>query len=211
MKKQQHGFALIEVMVTAVILVIGISGMGLLLLKSIQSSQDNAQKSQGMWIVQDLAGRMRANPEGMRANAYETDAAIACDAIKMCSDYINNANQSAASDTCNPAEMATYDLWVTICGISDAISITVPGPIGPDGPEPDSEYFLYDSPSDFILNPVLNIDCTNTIARASTSTGLPDCVQYFIDLTWSTKLQQGAATADDRVFQSRYSMVLELN
>jgi type IV pilus modification protein PilV len=211
MKNLQRGFAMIEVMVTAVILVIGISGMGLLLLKSIQSSQDNAQKSQGMWIVQDLAGRMRANSEGMRAKAYETDAVISCDPIKMCSDYINNANASQASATCDAAEMATFDLWVTICGISDEISITVPGAIGPGGPEPDSEYFLYDSPSDFILNPVLNIDCTNTIARVSTSTAQPDCVQYFIGLTWDTKLQQGAATADDRVFQSQYSMVLELN
>jgi type IV pilus modification protein PilV len=211
MKKQQHGFALIEVMVTAVILVIGISGMGLLLLKSIQSSQDNAQKSQGMWIVQDLAGRMRANSEGMRAGAYETDQAITCDPIKMCSDYNNSDNTSQASATCNSAEMATYDLWVTTCGISDAISITVPGVIGPDGPEPDSEYFLYDSPSDFILNPVLNIDCTVNIPRVSTSTAQPDCVQYFIDLKWDTKLQQGAAAADDRVFESRYSMILELN
>lgn len=197
MKHQQHGFAMIEVLVTAVILAIGISGMGVLLLKSVQSSQDNSQKSQGMWIVQDLVGRMRSNPEGMRAKAYETSGAFDCAPIKACSVYNNNGFEP--SQSCSTSQMASFDNWVSVCGANSTIFNAV------------SSEFLYDSPSDFIINPILDVSCTNTTSRVSTYTGQADCVQYFIQLTWSTKLQQGAPNEDDRVFQSSFSMVLESN
>lgn len=188
---------MIEILVTAVILAIGISGMGVLLLKSVQSSQDNSQKSQGMWIVQDFVGRMRANSEGARAKDYESAGAVDCsDAVTMCADY-NNGNRMPSA-TCNSQEMATYDRWISVCGI-DKSDVE------------DEDNLFFSSPSDFILNPILTVTCTNTSTRVSTYTGLPDCVQYFIELEWDTKLQQGAPDEDDRTYKSQYSMVVELN
>jgi type IV pilus modification protein PilV len=194
---RQNGFAMIEIMVTAVILAIGISGMGVLLLKSIQSSQDNSQKSQGMWIVQDLVGRMRANSEGMRAKAYETSGAVNCTQVKMCSDYNDDGFKS--SESCTTREMANFDRWITACGVSAQVYDAA------------SDTYLYDSPADSIINPELNVTCTDTTDRTSSYSGEDDCVRYFIELTWDTKLQQGAPDAADRTFKSQFSMVMESN
>lgn len=70
LRNKQTGFAMIEIMVTVVIIAIAISGMGLLLLRAVQGTQDSAQLSQGMWIVQDYVGRIRANPDGAKGGFY---------------------------------------------------------------------------------------------------------------------------------------------
>ncbi len=44
--KPEHGFAMIEALVTALIVAIGVSGVGVLLMRAIQGTQDSAQLSQ---------------------------------------------------------------------------------------------------------------------------------------------------------------------
>lgn len=188
---KQHGFAMVEVLVTAVILAIGISGMGVLLLKTIQGTQDNAQRSQGMWIVQDLVGRIRANPDGAKLNGYIVAANPNCgsEPLKMCADYINNGVEVAGVD-CEPLEMAAYDVWVTMCGFDD-----------PPAGSPDDK--IFDTPAEFVAAPVLTSTC-NLVSGTS-------CLQYTVDLTWTTRIAVGAAAAEDRINKSSYTMVVELN
>ncbi len=206
--KKQRGFAMVEVLVTAVILAIGISGLGMLLLRAIQGNQDSVQQSQGLWMVQDYAGRIRANaPGGRRGEGYEIEAGeYDCAAeeklTKQCAELrtpaINGDGVLKEAELCLPDEMAAYDRWTTLCRL-----------------DVDGDH-IYSNPSDFMINPVLTSKCTNNHASRSsnTSTGALDCVQYLVTLTWDTKLEKNYAATDDDagpVRQNTYSVTVELN
>jgi type IV pilus assembly protein PilV len=136
-KNTQQGFAMIEVIVTALIIAIGVSGVGVLLMRSIQSTQDNSQKSQAMWILQDLSGRIRANSPGAKSGDYvgsEGGASCSTKPSPMCS-----AQNGIEAESCNSSQMAQFDKWITICGISDSTT---------------------DSPTDFFASPVLDSECS---------------------------------------------------
>ena len=191
--KQQSGFALIEVLVTSVIIAIGVSGLGILLMRVIQGTQDSAQQSQAMWIVQDFVGRIRSNAQGGRSGDYEvaTTSATFCDnpPAAICAEYYKSGAEVSAVD-CAPGEMATFDKWITVCGIASNI---------------------YDSPSDFILNPRLVSTCSRAIPRVSTSAGTPDCIQYDVTLTWDTRITQASSDASERIQSNTFTSVVELN
>lgn len=189
--QRQLGFAMIEVMVTVAIITIGVSGMGVLLMRAIQGTQDSAQQSQAMWIVQDYVGRMRANPEGARARYYELDP-ITIDCItkpKMCAETYQGMAEVPAA-VCSVSEMAIFDNWISTCGLSTTI---------------------YDSASDFVVNPALTSTCTANSARVSSESNQPDCVQYEVELTWETKITKGSSVEDERINQNDYSLVVEFN
>lgn len=191
--QRQLGFAMIEVMVTVAIITIGVSGMGVLLMRAIQGTQDSAQQSQAMWIVQDYVGRMRANPEGARAQYYELDpSTISCDPAdrpKMCAETYQGMAEVPA-EVCSVSEMAIFDNWISTCGLSTTI---------------------YDSASDFVVNPALTSTCTATSARVSSESNQPDCVQYQVNLTWETKITKGSSVEEERINQNDYSLVVEFN
>jgi len=190
-KNAQHGFAMIEVLVTAVIIAIGVSGLGILLMRVIQGTQDSAQQSQAMWIVQDYVGRIRANSEGARRRDYvlsdDTDCSTPPAAI--CAEYYKNGSEVAAV-ACSAPEMAEFDKWITVCGISSNI---------------------FDSPSDFVTNPKLSSSCTLLSTRVSTDSGFADCVQYDVNLEWDTQIKKGSSVDANRIQKNSYSMVVELN
>ncbi len=190
LKSKQSGIAMVEVMVTVAIITIGVSGMGMLLIRAIQGTQDSSQHSQAMWIVQDFIGRMRANPEGARASDYVLDPAdIDCNTPPNVQCAATPAGNAANCDA-SLAQMATYDKWITTCGISDTI---------------------YDSPADFVTNPQLTSECTQLSARASSYNFQPDCIQYRVTLNWQSKHTQGAINEDDRTNINEYSMIVEFN
>jgi type IV pilus modification protein PilV len=179
--KSQHGFAMIEVMVTALIIAIGVSGVGVLLMRSIQGTQDNSQKSQAMWVVQDFAGRIRANSPAAKSGDYigtESGTSCSTEPSPMCA-----AHNNIASGNCNSSQMAQYDKWITVCGVSAS---------------------TIDSPTDFLASPSLSSECTLRDARN-------DCVQYLLDLQWNTKLLTETSDASKRVRTNNYSMILEVN
>jgi len=191
-KSKQSGFAMLEVLVASIVFAIGVSGIGVLLLTTIQGTQDNAQRSQGMWIVQDFVGRMRANPDGAKSGGYRVSANPDCESppVAMCAEYIDRSGDPKPAATCSPLDMATFDVWVTMCGFDD-----------PTETNPAKK--IFDSPAEFVSNPTLTSTCG--------ATNTPPCVQYTIELTWNTKVTQGAAAADDRINQQTYNMVVELN
>ncbi len=196
LNREQHGFAMIEVMVTAVIIAIGVSGLGVLLMRAIQGTQDSAQQSQAMWIVHDFVGRIRANPEGARMGSYDITGVTDCSTKPddICAEYFEE-NAVVPAAVCGATEMADFDKWVTVCGLND---------------ESRSARF-YDSPSDFVVNPVLSSTCDLNSARVSTSTGTPDCVQYRVELTWDTRITKGSTDSTMRIQKNDYSLVVEVN
>ena len=197
---------MVEVLVTAVILAIGISGLGMLLLRAIQGNQDSVQQSQGLWMVQDYAGRIRANAPGGRRGGYKIGTEpynCATVDVQQCAELrepaINSDGTLLEAVSCLPDDMAEYDRWTTLCSNSDGDHI-------------------YSNPSDFMINPVLTSKCTNSHESRSsnTSSGALDCVQYLVTLTWDTKLEKNYAATDDEaeagpVRQNSYSVTVELN
>lgn len=199
--KKQQGIALIEVLVTAVILAIGISGLGMLLIQSIQGGQDSSQKSQAIWVVQDYIGRIKANAPGARERHYIIDhsSGYDCDTVYTslvkCADLYNPDDGSVDTAVeCNSEQMAGFDVWTTVCGVS-------------------SDPHTYTSPSDFIINPVLTSECTNLHDSRSSNKGnsLLDCVQYTVTLTWDTKGLKGDTSKDNRIRKNSHSAIVELN
>jgi type IV pilus modification protein PilV len=190
--QRQIGFAMVEVMVTVAIITIGVSGMGMLLMRAIQGTHDSAQQSQAMWITQDYVGRMRANQEGARAKMYELNPAdIDCNnPPTMCAEIYQNGAEVPAQNCTNSSDMATFDNWISTCGLNEDI---------------------YDSASDFIVNPQLTSVCTNTIARVSTDTNQPDCIQYQVNLTWDTKITKGSTDVNERTNTNNFSMIVEFD
>lgn len=189
--KHQTGFAMVEVLVTAIVFAIGVAGIGVLLLKTVQGTQDSAQRSQGMWIVQDLVGRMRANPTGARNRAYEdTIDKDDCDeafAGAVCADHVNASQAVTDAVTCTSDQMASYDIRTTMCGIVNTS----------EGAK------VFDSPAEFLINPRLVSVCNTP--------GTGKCQLYTVSLAWSTKVAQGVDGEGDQVNESTYSMVVEFN
>lgn len=182
---KQNGFAMMEALITALIVAIGVSGVGVLLLRSIQATQDSSQQSQAMWIVQDFAGKLRSNSAAARNGDYigQTRVTDCANLPTMCASYNINGLVTSSVVNCDPDVMAAYDTWTTVCGL-------------------DSDSF--DTPSDFIANPNLNTLCEQRDIDN-------DCVRYNITLTWDTKLAKGSDTANERTNTNDYTMTVEVN
>jgi len=182
---KQNGFAMMEALITAIIVAIGVSGVGVLLLRSVQATQDSSQQSQAMWIVQDFVGRLRANSPAAKSGAYigSTTTVGCANQPTMCASYNNNGTNTEVTATCSPDVMAAYDSWITVCGLDNT---------------------AFDTPSDFIVNPSLNSTCS--LRDASNS-----CIQYNITFSWDTKLKKGNTDSTLRTNTNDYTMIVEVN
>lgn len=60
-KSSEHGFTLLEVLVTLIIMSIGLLGLGGLMVNSLKNNQSSAMRSQAAWLAYDIIDRMRAN------------------------------------------------------------------------------------------------------------------------------------------------------
>lgn len=96
-RRQQGGFTLIEVLVSALLLSIGLVGLAGLQAASLSNNQNSFMRSQVTALAYDLADRMRSNVAGANALAYDPlDAAL--------------TSGCASTSGCTPAEMAQHDL-----------------------------------------------------------------------------------------------------
>jgi type IV pilus modification protein PilV len=183
---KQTGFAMMEALVTALIVAIGVSGVGVLLLRSIQATQDSSQQSQAMRIVQDFVGRLRANSPAAKSSDYVGTtnlASCAAQPVPLCASYNLAGVYSEVTQDCSATELAAFDSWSTVCGLDNTV---------------------FDTPSDFIVNPILSSECIQLDARN-------ECVQYNITLTWDIKLTKGAELAANRNNTNSFNMIVEVN
>jgi len=161
MLNQQRGIALVEVLIAAVIVAIGLSGMGALLLAAIQSTRDSSQTSQGMWIVQDYVGRIRANSLAALNSEYVLSGGIDCATPPnpMCANHSNSDGERVVPADCSASQMAVFDQWNVVCGTDSS---------------------ALDSAGEFLRSPTLSSVCSANDA----TTGF--CTQYTVSLSWST-------------------------
>jgi type IV pilus assembly protein PilV len=113
--KSQSGLTLIEVLVTVVISSIGLMGLVALQLQAIQATNDSGNRSQAIWLFNDIVSRIHANEVG--SSSYLTADPYVCPAAApiACSTYDTGAI-SVASANCTAAQMAAWDLFEVACG-----------------------------------------------------------------------------------------------
>lgn len=148
-KQKNHGFSMLEVLVTLAITVVGLLGLGTLQLQANRSTQDTGNRSQAVWMIEDLTNRVRANADAFAE--YDSGGVVDCGSkpVKICTSY-NSGSAYVESSDCLPKEVAISDLWEVACGFSPDS--------GNGGP-------TRSSPADFIANPKLIVS-TDTAARS---------------------------------------------
>jgi type IV pilus assembly protein PilV len=98
---KQSGFNLIEVMIALVVVSIGLLGMAILQMTSLQQNQSAYHRSQATLLAYDITDRMRANMDEVDAGSYfAASGALTSDCISY----------TGSASGCTPAEMAAHDL-----------------------------------------------------------------------------------------------------
>jgi len=111
----QQGFTLIEVAVTMGIIIIGLLGLAAMQLQSQKAVQDSGNQALAIWVIDDLINRIRANEVGNYATG-----AIQCENppnVPACASY-NNGNAVISAEQCTEDQLADFDLYDVLCGMS---------------------------------------------------------------------------------------------
>ena len=103
--RAQSGFTLIEALVTAFILAVGIMGIVSLLSLSKVSQHESIQRTRAVVLADDILERMRRNPAGM--SVYNVGLSAPLGDASRGTEPVPNCQ----SGTCASDELARYDLW----------------------------------------------------------------------------------------------------
>jgi type IV pilus assembly protein PilV len=98
-RQTMGGFTLIEVLVTMVVMAIGLLGLAGLQATSLKHNNSAYQRSQATFLAYEMLDRMRSNPLGIEANAYD-----AVDTANL------PGNPSCITSGCAPADLADTDI-----------------------------------------------------------------------------------------------------
>jgi type IV pilus assembly protein PilV len=101
MKSTARGFGLIEVLVAALVLAVGLIGLAALQAKGLQIGYSAALYSQATLLAYDIADRMRANHDGFRGGFYHGAGA---------QDH-NCVWDGTTAANCSSQQMAEHDVW----------------------------------------------------------------------------------------------------
>jgi type IV pilus assembly protein PilV len=148
MLKKLQAIAMVEIMITMAITVLGLLGLGALQLKASQTVQDTGNRAQAIWIAEDLTNRIRANIVAL--DDYDTNdtrdslgTRYTCPAaVTRCADFHDGSSRTAAT-TCTSQQMAEFDLWETACG---------------NGANVASSAITRSTSTDYIANPQIIVD-----------------------------------------------------
>lgn len=97
LQQVQHGFSLLEVLVTVLVLSLGLLGMAGLITAGMRSNNVAQFRSVATQQTLDIADRMRANLAGVRAGDYDNLTATI------------PASNDCIAVNCTAAQMAVYD------------------------------------------------------------------------------------------------------
>ena len=97
----QHGFAMIEVLISVVILSVGLLGLAGLQVVGMKGTQHAGMKMQATLLTQSLLEKIRANPNG------DYEQTIDCS---------NALPKDCGSVQCGVDQLAAYDLYRVQCG-----------------------------------------------------------------------------------------------
>lgn len=111
-KNRHSGFAMMEVLMTILVISVGALGLAGLQLASMKYNKDAAIRTKATSVALELSDRMRANLAGVRAGSYNQDNGYA--AAKSALAGITAPGCGTSSD-CTSAQLANLDLkeWET--------------------------------------------------------------------------------------------------
>lgn len=105
--KKQHGFSMVEVLVSLLVIGVGLLGLSGLQIASVKSTNNAHSRNVANNLAMELSDRMRANPQGVDNGFYENN--IDCTSIE--------ASQCKTSSFCSPQQIARIDVQEIMCGI----------------------------------------------------------------------------------------------
>ena len=114
--RQLRGTSLIEAMVTAVVLAIGLLGIAALQGAGLRANNDAKSQTLASDVAWDLADRMRANVHDYadeNTSPYVTSSAADCDSEPAATCAMTPSEGSTAN--CSSAQMAAFDLYQVSC------------------------------------------------------------------------------------------------
>jgi type IV pilus assembly protein PilV len=127
-KRYASGMTLVEVLIAAVVIAVGLLGIASLQINALQSTTEAQNRSKATDVIAAIADRVKANPYAV--NAY-TDT-IPSDPCSIAPDQpLPNIARCAMSpdgtitvvSQCTHEQMAAYDLWEVNCQLQS----TIPG------------------------------------------------------------------------------------
>lgn len=133
--KKQRGLNLLEVLVAAFLISLGLLGMAGLQVKSFRATHNSYQMQQATQLAHELLERMRSNRTAVLAGGYQVNAVAAT----YCA---NSLAVSCQANTCNSTQMALDDLHRVICGYGTGTGVNgalLNGQLTVDCPDPSAE------------------------------------------------------------------------
>jgi type IV pilus assembly protein PilV len=112
---KSSGLTLIEVLVTIVITSIGLMGLLSLQMQAMKATQDAGNQSHSIWILNDLANRIRANESSSLSYAIGAVGCAAGTPVPVCSNYFDGFATTPAA-ICTGPQLAAWDLFEVACG-----------------------------------------------------------------------------------------------
>ena len=115
--KFHSGASLIEVLIALLVFSIGLQGIASLQYQAIKENFDSSQRSQAIWAAQELITRIQASVERENNDYLVNDNYLVNDFTADCDSEPDPycADTDSDAESCNPNEMATFDVWETFC------------------------------------------------------------------------------------------------
>ncbi len=105
-KKIQHGFSMIEVLVSLIVIGVGMLGLSGLQIASIKGTNNAHSRNVASMLIMELSDRMRANPAGVTGGFYENN--VNC---------TQDENQCRTATFCSAENVARLDVQEIKCGV----------------------------------------------------------------------------------------------
>ena len=112
---------LIEVLIALLVLSFGFLAAGTMQLQALRDGQDSYHRSQARLLLDDMMDRMRNNPDGVDAGAYDDK------------DTSTTSAADCGGSVCSPTELAARDLAEWRVRLAPSGSASPALPPSPDG------------------------------------------------------------------------------
>ena len=161
---QSKGFSMIEVLVTVLILAIGLLGLASMQVQALKGSADGGQRGKAVWLAQEIAERMRANPDGVQNGDYLVSGPLNCaQPANLCGNIFDGSSTVQATANCTANQLAEFDLWQVACPTN-------------------AQSNIQGNVTDFLTNAELRIACQTCASAASAPF---DGEDFEITISWS--------------------------
>lgn len=119
----QAGVGLVEVLVALILLALGVLGYTALQLRAVDASSEALMKSQAILVMRGLTESIRANKDGQGSYPAAVQSYVG-----ITKNTTLPASSSCLNRACTPAQMATYDAFVSArVAIESDIHMTMTG------------------------------------------------------------------------------------